>query len=79
MTALLRQVSGQQEDAPYAVNMEAQLVGAYWVRLTSGVPLTRDGKISLDRSPGMSIDTWRDLVCELRGRDEIMTAQDRLL
>lgn len=68
VTALLRQVTGQRADGPYAVNMEADLVGAYWVRLTSPVPLACDAKAILDRANAMSVADWLDFARQLRQR-----------
>ena len=78
VTALLRQVAGQREDASYAVNMEACLVGSYWVRLTAPVPLPRDGKSALDQAEDMTVESWLELACRLRG-SEIKSAQGQLL
>lgn len=80
VTALLRQVAGQRADGPYAVNMEADLAGAYWVRLTSPVPLASGAKAMLDRASGMSVADWLDLAQQLRGRRVAGTmSQDCLL
>ncbi|WP_369510462.1 hypothetical protein, partial [Escherichia coli] len=66
VTALLRQVAGQRSDGPYAVNMEAELAGGYWVRLTSPVPLARRAMSALDRAEDMGVEAWRDLARRLR-------------
>lgn len=79
VTALLRQVAGQRENASYAVNMEAKLAGGYWVRLTSAVPLTRAGKTALDDADNMSFEAWQELARRLRGRETFQAGQGRLL
>jgi hypothetical protein len=80
VTALLRQVAGQRADGPYAVNMEADLAGAYWVRLTSPVPLTSGAKAMLDRANAMSVADWLDFAQQLRRRRVAGTmSQDCLL
>lgn len=66
VTALLRQVAGQRSDGPYAVNMEAELAGGYWVRLTSPVPLARHAMSALDRAEDLDVEAWRDLARRLR-------------
>lgn len=66
VTALLRQVAKQRDDAAYEVNMEAQLVAGYWVRVTSPVRLARAELKALNRAETMGIDAWRELARRLR-------------
>lgn len=79
VTALLRQVAGQNSNGPYAINMEAELTDGYWVRLTSPVPLARTAMSALDRADEMSVEAWRELASRLRGCAKREVAGDTLL
>lgn len=71
VTALLRQVAEQRAQAPYEVNMEAQLAEGYWVRLTSPLRIARDELDALDRAATMNVDDWRALARRLRKDDDL--------
>jgi hypothetical protein len=73
VTALLRQVAEPRADAPYEVNMEAQLAESYWVRLTSPLRVARDDLDALDRAATMTVDDWRVLARRLRGDDALQS------
>jgi hypothetical protein len=67
VTALLQQVDEECTDGAYEVNMAADLVAGYWVRLADpllvGVEQLRD----LDRADDMSVEQWRRFAVSLRG------------
>lgn len=66
VTALLRQVAEQREDAAYEVNMEARLTAGYWVQLTCPTPIERHHLAALDHADAMTEAAWRDLVHRVR-------------
>lgn len=68
VTALLKQVR-DQEEAAYEVNMQAQLTGSYWVKLTDPVPLPAHVSSSL-QAP-VKADDWMPLVREARSAARI--------
>jgi hypothetical protein len=79
VTALLRQVAGQRSNGPYAVNMEAELTGGYWVRLTSPMLLARRALSALDRAENMGVEAWRDLARRLREPEVAQAERGTLL
>lgn len=64
VTALLRRVAPDGPAPGYAVDMEARLTGACWVRLTDPVPVARARVDALDEVA--DVDRWLEAVYELR-------------
>ncbi|MCL4673905.1 MAG: hypothetical protein KJZ64_13465 [Sphingomonadaceae bacterium] len=68
VTALLRQVAMQRENASYEVNMTADLVEGYWVRLCDPVLIGPAEKADLDNLSSCSVVDWAQLAARLRDR-----------
>jgi hypothetical protein len=66
VTALLQQVAAERDDAGYEVNMQADLVAGYWVRLADPVLLEPARLVPLDEAAGMSVAEWRTFSTGLR-------------
>lgn len=72
VTALLQRVR-QSSQPSYEVNLSAQLVGSYWVKLSDPIGVSQHTAARLNNI-GSSLDEWLDLVSEFRksersGRD----------
>lgn len=66
VTALLRRVGEEGTNSPYEVNLSAQLVGSYWVRLTDPVEVTRVEQTVLEEAVDFGVDGWLSLAAALR-------------
>ncbi len=68
VTALLRQVATQRDDASYEVSMTADLVEGYWVRLCDPVLIGPTEKAELDNVSSSSATDWAQLAAQLKNR-----------
>jgi hypothetical protein len=68
VTALLRQVAPQREDAAYEIGMSADLVEGYWVRLCDPVLIGPTEKSELDDVSSSSASDWAQLATRLKNR-----------
>lgn len=68
VTALLRQVASQRDDASYEVSMTADLVEGYWVRLCDPVLIGPAEKAELDNLSSSSSADWSLLAARLKDR-----------
>jgi hypothetical protein len=69
VTALLRQISGQRQEADYEVNMAADLFGSYWVRLCDPVMVNKSVLPTIDDSGSMTAEDWTRLAKKLRDNE----------
>lgn len=68
VTSLLRRVDKMSEQADYDANLQARLVGSYWVKVTDPAMLDAE-RIGLMASPfNGDADDWLALVAEIRGK-----------
>jgi hypothetical protein len=76
VTALLRRVSSDTSDSDYEINLQAAMVGDYWVRLADPIEWTPDFQ-ALDP---LSITTndWLDFVSHVRGSQDDVANPDRI-
>jgi len=81
VTALLRRVGPPASISDYEVNLQAQLIGSYWVRLSDPIILSSEKLSILDGQACAYNDTWLSLVSRLRdGPTRIESkVQDKLL
>lgn len=66
VTALLKQVSSPAEEADYEINLQAELVGGYWVRLTDPVEVPHQLNSELSKSDELSKAEWLGLSNDIR-------------
>ena len=81
VTALLRRIGPPAPISDYEVNLQAQLIGSYWVRLSDPIVLSSDKLSMLEDHVCASSGKWLSLVSRLRDgpkRTEFK-AQEKLL
>jgi hypothetical protein len=66
VTALLRRISLPASVSDYEVNLQAQLIGSYWVRLSDPIVLSSDKLSILEDQACVSSGAWLSLVSRLR-------------
>jgi hypothetical protein len=66
VTALLRRTGPPAPISDYEVNLQAQLTGSYWVRLSDPIVLSSDRITVLDEQASISSGAWIPLVSCLR-------------
>jgi hypothetical protein len=66
VTALVKKVTRYGSDARYRVNLEASLVGSYWVKLVDPVLLGSHHRDLIDHSSSLNVDDWLLLSSQLR-------------
>lgn len=76
VTALLRQVAAQRDDASYEVSMTADLVEGYWVRLCDPVLIGPKEKVELDNLSSSSAAAWELLAARLKNRPALFHDDD---
>lgn len=77
VTALLQRVA-PMAGMEYEVNMTAELVGSYWVRLTDPASLDIDQIARIDKvNPSDTVSDWLWLVRDLRNRSSAIKHQVR--
>lgn len=67
VTALLEAGLPAGNKPGYEINMVAELIESYWVRLADPVEVSRDGQAALAHACDSSLADWRDLARKLRG------------
>lgn len=66
VTALLRRTGPPAATSDYEANLQAQLTGSYWVRLSDPIVLSSDKLSILDEQASLSTGAWLPLVSRLR-------------
>lgn len=79
VTALLRQVTAQRQEADYEVNMVADLADSYWVRLCDPVAVTKAVLPPLDDADPMTAEDWSRFATKLRNCEPQQAASNLLL
>jgi hypothetical protein len=81
VTALLRRIGPSASISDYEVNLQAQLIGSYWVRLSDPSVLSSDKLSMLDNQVCVSKSAWLSLVSLLRDGPKHIepSIQDKLL
>ncbi len=70
VTALLQAGVSAGSKPGYEINMAAELIESYWVRLADPLEVNRDGQAALAHAHDFSLADWRDLAHKLRSIDD---------